>query len=597
MTVNKIGLAQKQINDNVKVIREQSDASDARSKEAKQESAEAKQASDITQKQLDEAVKTGTPIEEVGQAHVDGDGNVYETLVERLNAKDYEAATKIAEAMNTLDSLGVDVQTISEKKVFAADTFGTFENAVAGASIANEADPRPQVLGLYNSQALSRYPDGDSVAHYFSNRSTKPTVVANSGTITYTDKSVRVTGATVANLDKILPGMYIDTYHAPNRYRSFIDKVDIENQTIYVKDGWYLVQTGGSTSPSVPGNGVGFDVNRISKIWAINANTFLEEGDAATASVLAELGIFNRTTTGLSQGVDIVNFLLQSQYGMRVRRDTSNPDSKNFQRGTWVQDSEVAHYTQATSPSQKLIQSLLNGSIQQGFEIAADGTMSKLKLQGAVYGNGQTSYGTNNKRVFFLNKTVEEDFVVPQPNSKDVETIVVINYSPNVSANLVTEQGNGSFVINGVGSKSIKLLDKSAAVMWSDGNNWHIVSGSFSNLSGFFKQSGGKIGGNVLIDNGDATALVVGSRSLNDSLALIEFAAGTNVARIMFQNGQLNFETKRLKFDNNNVPNVVQGNGFPENAPNFNGQMYLDMANRNFYVAFGNGSVSDWELQ
>lgn len=85
---NEIGAAVRQRLEDISDIKTLSEASDSLSKSAKSESESALKQSDITQKQLNEAVKAGTPIEEVQQARVDGDGNVYDVLVERLNDKD-----------------------------------------------------------------------------------------------------------------------------------------------------------------------------------------------------------------------------------------------------------------------------------------------------------------------------------------------------------------------------------------------------------------------------------------------------------------------------------------------------------------------------
>jgi hypothetical protein len=87
--VNKLGLEMKKTVENIEAVREQSDASDARSKVAEERSIESKQASELTQKQLNQAIKNGNPPEETRQARVNGvTGDTSDLLVYRLD-KDY----------------------------------------------------------------------------------------------------------------------------------------------------------------------------------------------------------------------------------------------------------------------------------------------------------------------------------------------------------------------------------------------------------------------------------------------------------------------------------------------------------------------------
>jgi hypothetical protein len=93
---------------------------EAQGKVSEERSIESKQASEITQKQLDEAVKSGKPIEEVQQAHVNGvTGEVYPLLVNRMDAE-YEEIKDNTEKSQALenqvgrsDDLGVNPQTLS----------------------------------------------------------------------------------------------------------------------------------------------------------------------------------------------------------------------------------------------------------------------------------------------------------------------------------------------------------------------------------------------------------------------------------------------------------------------------------------------------
>lgn len=84
MGVNKLGLEMKKTVENIQSVREQSDASDIRSKEAKQESSDAKQQSQLTQAQMDSIARGSTTVE-MEQARVDADGHEYDVFVDRIN--------------------------------------------------------------------------------------------------------------------------------------------------------------------------------------------------------------------------------------------------------------------------------------------------------------------------------------------------------------------------------------------------------------------------------------------------------------------------------------------------------------------------------
>lgn len=85
---NEIGTEVRKRLEDIRDIKALSEESDVRSKEAKTQSDESLRQSDITQKQLVEAMSTGTPIEEVGAAHVDGSGTVYDTIGDRMTTKE-----------------------------------------------------------------------------------------------------------------------------------------------------------------------------------------------------------------------------------------------------------------------------------------------------------------------------------------------------------------------------------------------------------------------------------------------------------------------------------------------------------------------------
>lgn len=486
-----------------------------------------------------------------------------------------------------------------DKDVFAKMTHGTYKKAMALAAIANEENPIPQVLGLANSQKASEYADRDSVGIYVSNRSTKPLVVATQGIIQYYSKSVQVTGVTIQDLDKVVEGMLIDTYHSPNRWTAIIDSVDVESQTIYVKDGWYMVQPGGSKSPSIPTSGTGFDISRITKIWGMNTNIFLYPDDTARQAVIGEFGIFNYTDKFEGAGgVDIVNFANKSKFGYKLRK-SSITNAQGFENGYIAMDSENAfiNFVNGGDESKILLRSLVDGSIARGYTVANDGTQTKQKLISMAFGNGQTSYGNGSPRILFLNKTVIEDFYIPTPTAKHGELIYIINASPSAAAILKNENGSGSFVSNGVASSSLTLPSKTGGLFVSDGAAWHSLTG------GYFSKNGGLINGNVQVDSGETSGIDIGGT--NSKLSYLDFhSSSTNSdfdARVEVTggdstpgNGEVNLKAKRFKINGSVIPTVKTGLGAPITSPDYIGQEYLDNEKRKVYKAFGNSSPADW---
>lgn len=365
------------------------------------------------------------------------------------------------------------------ERILSKETLGRYEDAVVLAAIANESNPRPQVLGVRSSQHASSYGDRDGVAFYSSIRSRKPTVVVNTGTIIYTENTVQVTGSTVVNLNKIEPGMLIDTYHEPNRHSALIESVDVENQIITVVDGWYMVQKGGSTTTNVPESGIGFDINRVTKIFGINNNVFLYPDDPTEQGIAAEFGIFNHSGKA-SGGLDIINYAKKSSYGYQVRKTDTVPDAEGFTNGYVASDCDVGFLNKAHSPSQVLVQSLLNGSAIDGFTITGGGTQNKLKLVNSLITDGITSSPDPNARIFIINKTIVEDFNLPSSNGKNGELLFVLNCS-NIPVTLKVTDNGARLLNNGSSGSITSLQPKTSAIFVSDGVHWHMMNLSVNN--------------------------------------------------------------------------------------------------------------------
>lgn len=533
-------------------IHELSTESDARSKEAKESADLSTHKSDVTAKQLTEALKEGDQPAETQAARVNGvTGEVAETLPARLD-KDYaETTAQLAqteqELKGEIDERGKSVRRygavgdgwkfdnreafvealaenpyvyipngtyyisseegIDERRLYGdgivftkgrtlgvnavapathnsnyhrnnsqmlhKKTYGTYQNAAVLSTIANDNDPKTQVLGLRSPQHASEYGNRDSVTHYMSNRSTKPTVVVTSGTIIYTETSVQLIGGSTDNWENILPGMLIDTYHTPNRYASIIEFVDIEAKRIDVIDGWYEVKPGGSERTSVPAGNIGFDVNRVTKVWGLNNNVFLYDEDPTRAGVAEEIGLWNMKTGGNLAGIDLVNFREKVEYAFQARKATRAPDG--FKHAFVARDADNAFANNSNDPEAISFISYLSGDANNlGYHILNNGRLSKLKLGMAVHRNGEKKFNGTSSRILFIHKSVREDFEIHPPLGRAGDILFVHN-SGSAIADVITT--NGGFVYNGNTISTLRMLGRTSSMLVSDGTNWFVLTG------------------------------------------------------------------------------------------------------------------------
>ncbi|MFJ8067866.1 hypothetical protein ACIQZD_02785 [Peribacillus sp. NPDC096447] len=381
-----------------------------------------------------------------------------------------------------VESVKQDVEKLWKRDVFSKNTYGTFETATVLAAIANEDKPRPQVLGLTSTKQASQYKERDSVAFYCSNRSVSPTVFVNSGIITYNQKYVKVKGVVINNIEKIIPGMLIDTHHTPNSWTSIVESVDVNTQTIYVKDGWYKVKSEGSSHPTVPTSGIGFEVNRISKIWGVNNNVFLHEGDTTEKAVAEEIGLFKYINEGSIGGIDLVNFQKKATYGIQVRKSGLTENAEGFGHCFVAKDSEAAFVFHSLISNNYALLSFLNGnSTNDGFMIKADGELNKLKLLVSTFENNQTKYSASDQKIFLLKKSLPETFTIQSPEGKAGEFIFILNVGTEIIT--LKSEGGKNFVYGDVTKNSMQLPNKTSVIFVSDGLSWFAVAGNYNQVN------------------------------------------------------------------------------------------------------------------
>lgn len=395
--------------------------------------------------------------------------------------------------MNTIDTQlaqnSAKIEVVEKKEVWAKNTFGTFENAAVLSAIANNPNPRPQVLGITSTQQLSEYSNRDSVAGYISNRSTLPTVMVETGTVTYSNLSVQITGVTVANLDKVKPGMIIDTLHTPNKWSTIVESVDVENQIITIKDGWYEVKTGGSALPSLPPNDIGFYINQVTKIWGLNLNVFLYPNDKTASGVANEVGIFNEKAGASLGGYDFVNFgSVNGAYAIRARKATNAlgtfTDALIAQfsnRAVLAEDvtdaavrarrTKIGLMYEANSASDASAVLVTDTGGGLAHEISGIGRLKSQSYQNKVWADTVSTVDFKQAYLHILTAAASSTYNVISPTLMTGRNIRIFPFQ-NITLSI---SGTGNFVKSGGDSPTLALSSKVAVELYSDGINWYVL--------------------------------------------------------------------------------------------------------------------------
>jgi len=147
----------------------------------------------------------------------------------------------------------------------ARNTYGMRSNAVIAAFKANADNPFDYpIVGFESLKAMGKYRDRDSVAIYADNTSPASKTWEKITEADYTPTSF--TSHSI-DVDKIKPGMLIDTNHSP-KWSSYV--VSVKSGKV-ITAGWVNSANGHLGTPA---NGIGLAINPLTKIWAANFNIF-----------------------------------------------------------------------------------------------------------------------------------------------------------------------------------------------------------------------------------------------------------------------------------------------------------------------------------
>jgi len=171
-----------------------------------------------------------------------------------------------------------------------------------GLSIRNNGadDNIAEVLGITDPSQLAVYTDRDTVGLYVDNGSPGASLASTTGSYTATS----VTTSTVPSADALKTfrrGMIIDTRHSP-KWSGVLTSWNANGTQLNVTN-WYRVGEALGVA-STPTSGTGFDLNAFTKVWAHNANVYLNSWGHATQACGFELGSFNEKGDPVTEGSD-----------------------------------------------------------------------------------------------------------------------------------------------------------------------------------------------------------------------------------------------------------------------------------------------------
>lgn len=393
-----------------------------------------------------------------------------------------------------------NIKEIRKNQKIVNYTGGTFDTgAVLGVISNKEDDAKIQVCGFKNSSETSKYTDRDSVAFYCSNTGANPSFSVNSAN--YSNDYVEVAHGT--DLSKIKENSIIDTKHTP-KYSSLVSHI-IDNK-IYIKDGWFKQVDGGSTSPSIPSNGVGFDINRITKIWGRNTNVFIDDNTETKKMVGEELGLFDSTNENTSTtvwGIDVVNF------GKEVESCFQARSSKNGFKNTLI-----SKITDGKDLANNLICCEVNG--KREFYIKNNGEMSKLKLKIRTKTDGdiQQANDPETNLVLISKNNADEVFNIKAPSILNAGEIVTLINTGTGNQLIGTEDGSNVYVSETL-KPGFRIPSFGCVQLVSTGANWVVMHGRIVG-SGYLTEKGGNITNDLSIGG---KLNIVGTLSANNTIA------------------------------------------------------------------------------
>jgi hypothetical protein len=264
---------------------------------------------------------------------------------------------------------------------FGISDYATAIVATAGGAFADKPAP---VTGITSLQQLANYEDRDAVALIGAGYSARATAAV--ATATYTATSVTIPTPSADTLQRLRPGMVIDTKHT-TRCTGIVSSWTIVGTNLVITVAEWRAK--GGASAVTPEDGIGLYINRITKVWGGNFVANLDaSGDTDEA-----VGI--ETTTYNSKGNS------SATIGNKTNRVVGNYvfNSGPFKIQSGHQTAGAAHYGYVALESDNGFYAITPtakagaGLISQGYNIVLRGVNSNNQLTYTLSSSGNETVG------------------------------------------------------------------------------------------------------------------------------------------------------------------------------------------------------------
>ena len=348
-------------------------------------------------------------VNKINQMVADGtmDTIINTNLFNELNSQIKEIDTQTQKIVNN------DIK-FKENFLLKRNPYGTYENA-SSFSVVTNSDNKVQVLGISpkNDKTLATYDNRDIVGIYNSVSTNKDNIFVfeNCNFTQYT-----VTIPSNYNLENIKEGMIIDTSHSP-KFSAIIREINKDTNVITVYN-WY--QMGNESLGQIPTGGATIKINNVTKIWNINTNLFLNEGDYNTAGCGFEMDIINHQPH--VDNVDGFDLVLTGSYGGNNGYTARGKGGLKWLKGFVSKLCDTGFYTEDSSVGFRSLGSKLYAFLSNNSDVSfcSKGTKSQKALQSEVDGKVFTIKNDGSMSALGLDYVVGNSNIVVNPYNSPV---------------------------------------------------------------------------------------------------------------------------------------------------------------------------------
>lgn len=360
-----------------------------------------------------------------------------------LGAND-KSDEKIVEVSDGFDALQNNMLALGK------DLYGIRRNACVASFRANNELPfNTQVTGVEGSEGLAEYGSVDSVTTFMDIKSKPYKTWEEVSTVDYSEQ-----GFVSSEIDfsELKIGMIAKTDHAEPWF-GFVSGFEASTNTVFV-DKW---SKKGAPLETVPTQGTGLHMNPENKVWALNANAFLNSNEKADNAVLLELGLINNKVPSPdgTNGIDMV-ILNQSAYGgnSAYYARTSSATGK-WDVGFISDNSEISDFQSRNSFRGFTASNTVKGYVyasdstdinDRAISVLSDGNLFSSEVMG-VGGDGKVVSMPRRVKVLADGSSITRDFPINIYGGTGAINVSVPNGSVDGDIVKVVSVVNGSQII------------------------------------------------------------------------------------------------------------------------------------------------------